>query len=480
MKTSKQILRGRNLRRAMAVATACQLACLSSVLAQTSFTWDGGDGSSPLWSTAANWNPDGAPADNFNADFLFGGTVNLGPLTNDLATGTISNLTFSAGAGSFLLTGNTFTNRGNIANASGVAQTLNAGMVLAVNAPFGTNTHFIDVGTGSITNGGPISAPAANASIAKIGTGTLVLNSPLTNTLANGTPGGATGFWVPGFGVDEGTVIFDGGPTSIYNVLGEAAFGRNAPTGNKNVTVIMQSGKLVGTTWMGIGRGNGIGDVSADLILNGSSVYNPVNWSGGYNSGDATKRPRGSVVQNGTSLFWVNNNNNNNNFAESGGAYMTHTVNDSATLQVGSGATGSNARARIGINGRQVIKSTSPTATVTFGQAHFGDGGGSATATNGAGAFYNRGVFNLMSGASTDHFAIGAASGGTNPVYNAYGYYLNDTTTLVGLKEIGVGGAGGGDGVLEVKQGTVNVTNWQCRPVRHADGSQRHRERAER
>lgn len=432
-------------------------ASLTPAHAQSSFLWDGGGGT-PLWSTPANWNPDGAPTDSFSADLTFGGTLNTGtaglPLNNDLLTGTITNLTWSAGAGTFYLGGNTFTNRGHWTNAAGVPQYLSAGMVLAVNAPAATNTHFIDVGAGSLTLSGPLAAPAASATLAKIGPGTLYLTSPLTNTLGNGTPGGATGFWVPGFSADEGTIIFDGGPTSLYNVPGEVTFGRNAPTGNRSVTAILQSGKLASTTWMGIGRGNGNGNVTADLILNGSSVFAPVNWSGGYNSGDGTKAPRGSVVQNGTSVFQVFNNGNNNNFSESPGAFITHTLNDSSSLIVGGGTNTSVARARIGISGRQVIQQTSPTATVTFGQAHFGDAAG------GAGAFYNRGIFNLLSVASTDHFAIGAATGALTPANNAYGYYLNDTPTLVGLKEIGVGGAGGGDGMLEVRQGTVNVTNW--------------------
>lgn len=440
-------------------ATLTALAIVPRVaLTQSAYIWDGGDGTSPLWSTPANWNPDGAPANGFMADLTFGGTMNLGtaanPVTNDLTGGSFTNFTFSAGAGSFYLAGTALTNYGRIVNASGVPQTLNVGLIISTNLPANTNTHFIDVGTGSITNGGSLTAPTGNATWAKVGPGTLYFNSPLTNTLGNGTPGGATGYWVPAFAVDEGTAIFDGGPTSVYNMNGEGAFGRNAPTGNKNVTVIIQSGKVTGASWLAIGRGSGTGDVSSDLILNGSSIFSPVNWSGCYNSGDAAKHPRGSVVQNGTSLFWVNNNGNNNNFAESPGAYATHTVNDSATLQVGSGVAGSVARARIGISGRQVIKQTSPTATVTFGQAHFGD------ATGGTGAFYNRGIFNLMSPASVDHFSIGSASGGGTPANNSYGYYLNDTTTLVGLKEIGVGGSGGGNGVLEIRQGTVNVSNW--------------------
>ncbi len=453
------------------IAAAFPIAGLTTpAFAQSSFTWDGGDGSSQAWSTAGNWNPDGAPANNFLANFIFGGAFNTGtsgaPLNNDLTGGNITNLTFNAGASTFYLSGNTVTNWGGITNNSGVPQVINFGMVISTNNPTSTSPHWINVGSGSITNGGTVIAPTGNATIAKIGPGTLVFNSPLTNTLGNGTPGGNP--FIAALNVDEGTVIFDGGPTSVYNLGGESAFGRLAPTGNKNVTVIMQSGRLNSTTWMGIGRGNGAGEVSSDLILNGSSVYSPVNWSGCFNAGDATRRPRGTVVQNGTSLFFVNNNNANNNFAESAGAYVVHTLNDSSTLRLGSGADGSAARARVGIAGRQIIKIASPTATATWGQTHIGDAAG------GAGAVYNRGIFSVTSAASTDHFAVGSASGGATPANNAYGYYLHDSATALTLREIGVGGANNGDGVLEVKQGLVNVNTWitHCRGQSTTVGAQ--------
>ena len=421
MKYQKQPWRRSPLLRALAVTTAIQVSCVSALFAQSAFTWDGGDGSSPLWSTPGNWNPDGAPANAFAANLTFAGNINLGtagtPLNNDLTGGAITNLTFDPGAGIFFLSGNTVTLWTGITNNSGVAQNINLGLSLSTNNPVNTNPHWINVGSGSITNGGTLAAPTVNATLAKIGPGTIVFNSPLTNTLGNGTPGGTP--FVPGFTVDEGVAIFDGGPTSLYNVPGEVTFGRAAPTGNKDVTVILNSGRVASTTWMGIGRGNGTGDVSATLILNNAAVYNPVNWSGCYNANDATKRPRGAVIQNGNSLFWVNNNNNNNNFSESPGAYVTHTLNDNSILQIGGTNEGSVARARIGISGRQIIKA-GPNTTVYFGQVHFGDAAG------GSGAFYNRGTFKLLSGASTDHFSIGSATGGTTPANNGYGYYLHN------------------------------------------------------
>src|SRR5438067_4020223 len=75
------------------------------------FTWDGGGGNGN-WSTAANWNPDGAPSATGNV-LVFSGTTNLST-TNDSITAldtTFTNtaITFASGAGSFNLSGNTFT-----------------------------------------------------------------------------------------------------------------------------------------------------------------------------------------------------------------------------------------------------------------------------------------------------------------------------------------------------------------------------------
>lgn len=425
----------------------------ASVPAQSSFTWDGGDGSSLLWSTPGNWNPDGAPADLFNADFFFGGTLNTGtvgaPLNNDLLTGTISNLTFTAGASSFYLGGNTFTNRGSLTNLSGMGQHLSAGMVMGA----GT-AHVLNLGTAPLTLAGQITAPASVSSLAKMGTGTLYFTSPLTNTLANGQPGGGGTAFTAGFNVDEGAVVFDGGPTSVYNLpsSSEAALGRAGVTGNKDVTVTFQSGTFGAGSWIALGRGNGAGEVSSDLILNGDARVNAVNFSAGYNAGDAGRLPRGSITLNGASGLRVSSTGNNAMMiAESPGSVFTCDVNDSAGLT--NSGTG-NATLRIASAGRGVLRLNSPTATVSVWRMAFGWSAGSA------GAFYNRGTFLLNSGAAVEHFPIGAGSGGATPANNAYGYYLHDSPVLAGLKEIGVGGSGGGNGVLEVKSGTVHVTNW--------------------
>ena len=89
------------------------LSIAGSSLVQTSFgatfTWDGG-GADGNWSTAANWNPDGAPGATGNI-LVFAGTTNLAAV-NDSLTGLATSgtaITFNAGAGSFNLNGNALT-----------------------------------------------------------------------------------------------------------------------------------------------------------------------------------------------------------------------------------------------------------------------------------------------------------------------------------------------------------------------------------
>ncbi|MDP1588116.1 MAG: autotransporter-associated beta strand repeat-containing protein [Prosthecobacter sp.] len=68
------------------------------------FTWDGG-GADGNWSTAANWNPDGAPGATGNT-LTFGGTAHLSAV-NDIVTSLANGgITFDATAGSFNLGGN--------------------------------------------------------------------------------------------------------------------------------------------------------------------------------------------------------------------------------------------------------------------------------------------------------------------------------------------------------------------------------------
>jgi hypothetical protein len=285
---------------------------VSAVLATGSANnpvWDGGDNSSRLWSASTNWvgevgQGSSTPASSITfADANNTGTASV-PLTNGLTGVTFTNLNFWTGASSFVITGNTLTNAGNIINYSATPQTFSAGMVMA----YSTNLHYLNVGTSSLTLGGAVSAPAAFAAVAKTGPGTLNFTSPLTNTLANGNLLTIGPEFAAAFNVDEGPVVFNGGSNSLYNITGEIAIGRESITGNTNVSVTVSSGKVAVAGTTSLARANETGSVSSDLILSNAATWTTTTLLAGNNNGDTTRTPRGSLKLNNTSTFTVTGN----------------------------------------------------------------------------------------------------------------------------------------------------------------------------
>ena len=62
-------MRARSSRRTIPSILFAFFLALRSVWAAT-FTWDGGSAIDSNWTTAANWNPDGAPANDGTADLF--------------------------------------------------------------------------------------------------------------------------------------------------------------------------------------------------------------------------------------------------------------------------------------------------------------------------------------------------------------------------------------------------------------------------
>jgi autotransporter-associated beta strand protein len=386
------------------------------------FVWDGGGTPSALWSTATNWVGDAVPTD--GASLTFDGTVNL--LTNnDLVGFNSAGITFGAGAGQFTLGGSDLNLSGTLTNLSAVEQKLNFS-ALNINAPV-----TIDTGTSNINI---TSSVFANAAVTKNGTGILKYTNPSFAQLGNAA--------AAGFIVNGGSVLLDGGAAAAYSVSGEMWIGNTAVT--QNASMIVNTGALSISTWLAVARGNGTGAVSSDLVLNDSSRITTANFSVGFNAGNAANMPKGSVTLNDTSVLEVTNNANLFHISESAGSDTVIRLNGSSTL-THTGGTGS--RSRIGVAGKALLNIASSTATVALNQVHFG------AATGGAGAIWNRGTLTVASGASVDHFALGQAVG-------AYGYYLHDSATPLALQEIGIGGSGGGNGVFEVRSGSVSSQNW--------------------
>ena len=429
---------------------------LSAASALAQFTWDGGDAASPLWSAGTNWVGDVAPANVFNANYIFSGVINNGSasvqLTNDLTTGTITNVTFDATAGSFYATGNIVTNRGNMTNLSGVAQFWNVPMIMMPKTNFfpGQETnyaHFINVGSSSLWLGGLVTNTTSGSAFVKSGTGTLYLTNGGFNILGNaGNSATVNGTNFGGaFNLDEGSMVLNGGASSVYLVQGEATFGRSGVWGNKAVSVTINSGMWTNNNWLALGRGNGTGATASDLTLNGSAQLWPINWSAGFNAGDASRAGTGTITLNGTSIFGVGNNNGNYNLGESFGSYFTMTMNDSSRHVHPGAASGT----RIGVSGTGVL-SISTNAVVDVRNLVIGVG------ANGNGAVYNKGQ--IMS-IQQDGLFLGDGT-------NSSSYFRNDNAFSPGpntnaasiVAGIGSGTGGNQAAVVDVISGTLTGT----------------------
>ncbi len=399
-------------------------------LASQAATWDGG-GANSLWSTPLNWAEDVTPTS--LEPLIFDGTVRLTPV-NDLVDFVATGLTFGPSAGPFILTGSAIALSGEVVNSTALEQTINFANVNVI-APIAVNT-----GAGTITFAGPITAEGGTT-LTKNGSGTLKYTNSGTVEIVEGG-GGA-------FTQNDGSVLFDGGANAVYNIGGEAWFGATA---NQNTVTTVNSGSVNISSWLALARGNGAGEVSSDLVLNGSSNITALNFSAGYFANVATSAPRGSITLNGTSSLIVTNAGNAFLVGESAGSSINVTLKDSSLLRHNAGPSIS----QIGVGGRALLNIQSPTATAEFSRVLFGSGG------NGVGAIWNRGILNVTGGASVENFSLGSAP-------NAYGYYLHDTPSPLALQEAGVGGAGGGNGVMEVRSGIVSSSNWMT--MNRTDGA---------
>ena len=131
-------------------------------------TWDGG-GSDANWKTSANWDGDATYPSAGDA-LVFGGAAGLAN-TNDLDAGTsIAGLTFSSGAGAFLLSGNAVTLGGDLVNNDADTQTVALPLILD-----GPRT--VNAASGDLQLAGPVSG---SGGLTKTGSKTLTLSSANT------------------------------------------------------------------------------------------------------------------------------------------------------------------------------------------------------------------------------------------------------------------------------------------------------------
>lgn len=334
---------------------------MGDVARATSDIWDGEtDG---IWATGANWVGSGTPGTGDTATFSNAGNgyttidLGMGVTLGALLFDTSSAAAYTIGSGAagsqtlrldyagtitvnpdvasnqLLNASLSLTNAANatatIANNSSALLTLAGGIVANVASGNGLLT-FTGVGNTSVTQ--PITKPGAGSNaLLKQGTGLLTFS-------ANSTWSG-TGAGFP-LVAREGDLMLNSG---THTVNGELVIGGVVVNGGagQNARVIVDNSTLIITSWFSLGRGNGTGAVSSDLIASNAAVITAANLSAGFNGGNAANLPKGSMTLNGSSSLTVSG----ASFfvGESDGADMTLTVNNTATVN-------SNPRIQLGVN----------------------------------------------------------------------------------------------------------------------------------
>ncbi len=457
------------------------LAAASSAYADDS--WNGS--SSALWSASGNWDGTTVPGSIDTAVF----SAPSSNTTIDLETGvTVAALLFdgntaaaytigSNGAGAQTLT---LGNAGAITLNPTVAtnQLINAN--LALSSAAGATTTITNNSSGLLTIAGTVNANVAsgNGRLTVAGSGNTTISGAVTKTgagsnallktgagtltLSNGSTWSGTGasqsfgtgtngnsaFTSPMI-IQEGTLLLNGG---THTVTGEAVIGGIVAQGGagQNAKIQIDSGALNISGYLSVGRGNGVGGVSSDLVLNNAATVSAANFSAGYNGGNGSNLPKGAITLNNTSSFTVNTG-GAFNLGESAGSNMTVTLNDSATVTVN--GNGSTTNRNIGNAGTGILTMAGAGATFTDASTsilNVGYQNGSGTINVNAGTFNHTNGEIVVAGSQTN-----ATFTGTGTI-NVAGGTLNTKALTVGRN--GGDAASSLNGTVNVSAGTLNVT----------------------
>lgn len=199
-----------------AIVLGLALVCLSAPNSASAQAWDGGGGNDN-WSTAANWNPDGVPANNGTANLVIAGNARLTP--NADAAWDFAGLTFNNTAGAFTLGGSQLTIRtGGITNNSTNTQTIGNNIVLNIGQTW-------NAASGNLTATGVISG---GGSFTKSGSGLLTLTgvNTFTSILSVAVNGGPlniqNGSALGSSGATNYTLINSGGAVQLQGNISVA------------------------------------------------------------------------------------------------------------------------------------------------------------------------------------------------------------------------------------------------------------------
>jgi autotransporter-associated beta strand protein len=463
-------------------------------------TWTGA--TDATWAGEGNWSATPVPGTGNTATFNSAGNGNT---TIDLGTGvTVGNIVIdTAGAapytiGSGTIGSQTLTldlNGGvNLGSTVTANQALNASLSLptigfynSVNnsantltlagsistATAGSKVLTVD-GTGKTVMSGVVAAGSGGIGLNKTNSGTLLLSGTgyfsATNVNAY-LPGAA---YVP-VDLRQGTTIISG----TYSNLGEFVIGgviANGGAGNNVNLTLTGNGALGVSSWFSLGRGNGIGGVSSDLVLSNTSSILAGNFSAGYNA-NAANFPKGSLTLNDSSTFTVMGN-GAVNFAESSGADFTLTLNGSSQFRAygtGGKSFGQSGKGTVNLNGSSsmilgnaatYIGNTYGTGVVNMASTGTLNVGGELrvgySGTSGSGRNPN-GTLTISSGTvNVGGLSVGR---GNNNLNIANGTVTLDSGALTCTNDATVGFAGTNNfGLFTINGGTFNfapaATKW--------------------
>lgn len=248
----------------------------------------------------------------------------------------------------------------------------------------------------------------------------------------------------------------------------------------QNARIVVDGSTLNVSSWFSVGRGNGVGAVSSDLVLSNAAVVTVANFSAGFEGGNAANRPKGSISLNNNSSFTITGN-GALNLAESAGSEMTMTLSNTAQViatgtgikRIGNFGTGTlnihdSALVNLGNqvlyvgyrNGTGVVNQTSGTLN-TVGQVRVGGSDTSGTGNFGFGTYnLNGGVVNL--GGGNPCLSVGR---GNNNQNQTSGRFNLNGGVLWCTNDVEIGYAGTNNyGWITLNGGTMNVgpsaTKW--------------------
>ncbi len=311
---------------------------VTNTVVATNEVWIGA-GLNDNWSTSPNWN---VAAPGLSADAVtFAGTTRLTP--NLDANYSVTGVTFDGTAGSFTLgtaNSSTLTLAANgVVNNSANPQTLNIPVTMSGAQTFNAAAGNLILSQ-ALTKGGSLvtvtgaaqtvfSSPITDSgSLFKRGSGTLTIANNSAWDLAQAASGGFGGPLM----VQAGTLKLNN--ASTHAVTGELVIGgvvANGGVGN-NAAIVVDNATLNVSSWLSVGRGNGTGTVSSDLILTNGAIVTAANASAGYNAGNGANKPKGSITLHDTSSLTIGG---DFHVAEAAGANFNVTLNGSSTLTYG-------------------------------------------------------------------------------------------------------------------------------------------------